>query len=203
MRNFEEGFKALAGDNDLGVESNLIVDDITFITEPFFGEGRISTAIKAFSAAGGTHFTSAGNFADHGYQGTFTASSNVPTTNFIATDSPTRAHLFDGTGDYLQKISVEPGTYMIALQWEELAASQDNGDGALDDLDIYIVDDLGRLLVGSNRINIAGDPTEIIVFRSTGTGEANILITSTNPECCKFIILVFAHSFSILDILMG
>ena len=73
-----------------------------------------------------------------------------------------------------------PGTYLIALQWKELLASQDNSDGALEDLDIYIVDDLGRLLVGSNRVNIAGDPTEIIVFRATGSGTANILITNTN-----------------------
>ena len=181
-RNFEEGFKALAGLNDKNLKSNIIVDDITFITEPFFGDGRISEAIKAFTAAGGMHFTSAGNFGNHGYQGIFTSSSNVPATNFIDTGSPTKAHLFDGPGgtDYLQKISVVPGTYLIVLQWKEDAASQFNSAGAQDDLDIYIVDDLGRLLVGSNRVNIAGDPTEIIVFRATGTGEANILITSAN-----------------------
>ena len=34
--------------------------------------------------------------------------------------------------------------------------------------------------MGSNRVNIAGDPSEVIVFKSTGTGEANILITSAN-----------------------
>ena len=176
-RNFEVGFNALAE------ESDIIVDDITFITEPFFGEGRISTAINIFTTNGGIHFTSAGNFADHGYKSTFAASSNVPATSFIDTNT-TRAHVFgtntDGSEDYLQKISVVPGTYMIALQWQETAASQVNEDGAEDDLDIYIVDDFGRLLVGSNRVNIAGDPTEVIVFKSTGTGEANILITSAN-----------------------
>ena len=199
-RNFEVGFKALAGfnedneviDPDLGLKSNIIVDDITFITEPFFRDGRIAESIKEFSTAGGIHFTSAGNFADHGYQSTFSASSTVPTTNFIDPSSETKAHLFDGTGDYLQKFRVVPGTYLIALQWKELVASQDNSTGADSDLDIYIVDDLGRLLVGSNRVNSdfvnsdgsvdgnKGDPTEIIVFRATGTGEANILITSAN-----------------------
>ena len=191
-RNFEVGFNGLAGFNDLGLKSNLIVDDITFITEPFFGEGRISSAIKAFTEDGGIHFTSAGNFADNGYQSIFSSSSDVPSTNFIDTGSATKAHVFgtdpiDGSEDYLQKISVVPGTYLIALQWKELAASQDNGVGANTDLDIYIVDDLGRLLVGSNRVNsdgivdgIEGDPTEIIVFRATGSGTANILITSAN-----------------------
>ena len=190
-RNFEVGFKALAGLNgsneliELDLKSNIIVDDISFVTEPFFGEGRISAAINAFTTAGGLHFTSAGNFGDNGFQAVFNPSSGVPETNFI-TSSLTKAHVFgtnsDGSEDYLQKISVIPGTYLIALQWKEGAASQVNELGALDDLDIYIVDDLGRLLVGSNRVNIAGDPTEVVVFRATGSGEANILITSANGD---------------------
>jgi hypothetical protein len=176
-RQFEVGFSALAQ------ESDIIVDDITFITEPFFGKGRISKAIQSFvSQPGKFHFTSAGNVANKGFQSTFSSTSSVPVTDFIPSGSPTRAHLFDGNGgtDYLQEISVVPGTYLIALQWKEDVASQENSSGAVDDLDIYIVDDLGRLLVGSNRINIAGDPTEIIVFRATGSGNANILITSAN-----------------------
>ena len=179
-RQFEEGVNALA------VNSDILVDDVTFITEPFFGTGRISTAIENFlsSGPGKFHITSAGNLANKGYQDTLVASENVPVTNFIPLDSPTRAHLFDGPGgtDYLQEISVVPGTYLIALQWKEDLASQNNSEGALDDLDIYIVDDLGRFLVGSNRVNIAGDPTEIIVFRATGSGNANILITSANGD---------------------
>ncbi len=176
-RQFEEGFNALA------IESDIIVDDITFITEPFFiGNGKIATAVQSFvSQPGKFHFTSAGNLANKGYQSTFAPTADVPVTNFIPVESPTRAHLFDGTGgsDYLQEISVVPGTYLIALQWKELLASQGDS-GALEDLDIYIVDDLGRLLVGSNRVNIAGDPTEIIVFRATGSGTANLMITSAN-----------------------
>ena len=177
-RQFEEGFNALA------IDSDIIVDDITFITEPFFiGNGKIASAVQSFlDQPGKFHFTSAGNLANKAYQDTFTSSPAVPITNFIPLESPTRAHLFDGVGDYLQEISVVPGTYLIALQWKEDLASQNNSEGALDDLDIYIVDDLGRLLVGSNRVNIAGDPTEIIVFRATGSGNANILITSANGD---------------------
>ncbi|NNE01608.1 MAG: S8 family serine peptidase, partial [Eudoraea sp.] len=176
-RQFEEGFNALA------IESDIIVDDITFITEPFFiGNGKIATAVQSFvNQPGKFHFTSAGNLANKAYQSTFAPTAAVPVTNFIPEESPTRAHLFDGIGgsDYLQEISVVPGTYLVALQWKELLASQGDS-GALEDLDIYIVDDLGRLLVGSNRVNIAGDPTEIIVFRATGSGTANLMITSAN-----------------------
>ena len=170
-RQFEEGFNALA------IESDIIVDDITFITEPFFclrnplyPNGKIATAVQSFvSQPGKFHFTSAGNLANKGYQSTFTPTADVPVTNFIPVGSPTRAHLFDGIGgsDYLQEISVVPGTYLIALQWKELLASQGDS-GALEDLDIYIVDDLGRLLVGSNRVNIAGDPNGDHRFSSNG-----------------------------------
>ena len=115
-RQFEVGFKALA------LECDIIVDDITFVTEPFFGTGHITeeAIIPFLENDGKFHFTSAGNLANKGYQSTFQTSSNVPTTNFIDVNSPTRAHLFDGPGgsDYLQKISVVPGTYMIALQWQ-------------------------------------------------------------------------------------
>lgn len=176
-RVFETGFEALTSLSDI------IVDDITFVTEPFFGGGKIATLIDEFTNQGGLHFTSAGNFGNNGYQSIFNASSSLPSTNFIV-PGDTKAHVFgthsDGSEDYLQKINVVPGTYMIVLQWKEDAASQYNETGALNDLDIYIVDDNGNLLVGSNRVNTAGDPTEVIVFRATGTGEANIMITSAN-----------------------
>ncbi|MGZ0016758.1 S8 family peptidase [Yeosuana sp. AK3] len=177
-RQFEVGFKAL---KDVGCD--IIVDDITFLTEPFFGIGRISEEIQSYvSQPGKFHYTSAGNLANKGYQATFNSSSSLPVTNFITAGSPTRAHVFginaDGSQDYLQKISVVPGTYLLVLQWKEDAASQQNQVGASNDLDIYVIDNSGRLLVGNNRVNVSGDPTEIIVFRSTGTGDANILITN-------------------------
>jgi len=181
-RQFEIGFNALKIEG-----CDIIVDDITFITEPFFGAGRISQAIELFvSEPGKFHITSAGNLANKAFQSTFNPSSNAPVTNFIDPGSETKAHVFgtnpDGSEDYLQKISVIPGTYLIALQYKEPAASQINHTGASVDLDIYLVDDFGRLIVGNNRLNIFGDPTEIIVFRATGTGEANILITSANGD---------------------
>lgn len=164
---------------------NAVVDDITFVGEPMFGEGRIARAIKAFtSKSGKSYFTSAGNFANNGYQNTFKSSSSMPVTNFIPNGSPTRAHVFgndtDGSQDVFQKIKVVPGIYMVVLQWDEGLASQINSQGAATDLDIYLVDGSGNLLVGNNRINLTGDPTEFIVFRALGTGEANIMITSAN-----------------------
>ena len=170
------------------VNSDIIVDDITFPLEPFFGEGRISAAIRDFtSKEGNLYFTSAGNFANNGYQAKFSASISTPVTNFLGTGSPARAHVFGTTGgvpDVLQKISVVPGVFMLVLQWEEPLASQTNDLGATTDLDIYLVDDAGKLIVGNNRKNQAGDPTEVIVFEVLPSAKtdayANIMIVSAN-----------------------
>lgn len=180
-RQFELGFNAL---KDEGCD--IIVDDITFITDPFFGLGRISRSVQSYTSQPGKfHYTSAGNIANKGYQANFNSSSSLPNNfGFLPTGNVTRAHVFgtnpDGSQDYLQKISVVPGTYLIVLQWKENVASQSDPADASNDLDIYIVDDSGRLLVGNNRVNVNGDPTEIIVFKSTGTGNANIMITNAN-----------------------
>lgn len=202
-REFELGVQGL----DLA-GCDVIVDDITFITEPFFGLGRVSQAIQTFtSSAGNAYFSSAGNFGDDGYQAVFQASSTTPETNFLSSASDTRAHVFgtnpDGSPDVLQRFSVEGGkVYMIVLQWDEPLASQENTLGANSDLDIYIVDDLGRLLVGNNRVNDAGDPTEIIVFQATETGQANIMITSANgPPSAGLSIRYVAYRANGLEVL--
>jgi hypothetical protein len=202
-REFELGVQGL----DLA-GCDVIVDDITFITEPFFGLGRVSQAIQTFtSSAGNAYFSSAGNFGDDGYQAVFQASSTTPQTNFLSAGSDTRAHVFgtnpDGSPDVLQRFSVEGGkVYMIVLQWDEPLASQENTLGANSDLDIYIVDDLGRLLVGNNRVNDAGDPTEIIVFQATENGQANIMITSANgPPSAGLSIRYVAYRANGLEVL--
>jgi hypothetical protein len=187
-RQFEVGFLALSENCDI------IVDDITFITEPFFGSGRIAEAINS---SGRLHVTAAGNIANKAHQGVFNSTPDTPPTNFLDPNGATVAHDFDSGPevDYLQKISVVPGEYLIALQWKEDLASQDNDTGASEDLDIYIVDDEGRLLVGSNRVNVFGDPTEVIGFRATGTGEANIMITSAKgPTNVPFRYIAFRTS---------
>ncbi len=66
-RQFELAFKALKDSL-----CDIIVDDITFITEPFFGTGRVSDSIQAYVGQGNKfHFTSAGNLANKGFQSSY------------------------------------------------------------------------------------------------------------------------------------
>ena len=47
---------------------NIIVDDISYITEPFFRDGVVAKAVDDVVAQGVTFFTSAGNFGNWSYE---------------------------------------------------------------------------------------------------------------------------------------
>ena len=63
---FADGIREL---RDVGC--NIIVDDITYITEPFFKDGVIAKAVEDVSASGVSYFTSAGNFGSRSYEGIY------------------------------------------------------------------------------------------------------------------------------------
>ncbi len=180
-RSFELGVQALA---DAG--SDLIVDDVTFVTEKFFGVSRIGQVIQNFvQLPGKAYFSSSGNYGDDGYQSVFNPSTTPIVTNFLPAGGPAVAHVFgtnpDGSEDYLQNFTVTGGrTYMIVLQWSEPLASEEVVVGARTDLDMYIVDGQGRLLVSNNLFSSDQDPTEVMVFEAVRDGSANLMITSAD-----------------------
>ncbi|WP_224490667.1 S8 family serine peptidase [Robertkochia flava] len=161
---------------------DLIGDDITFVDEEFDGDGPAGQAIRDFLDKGDRYFVSAaGNFIDKSFTGAFTPSSQVPVNNFQL-DPQERAHVFgtnpDGSEDYLLRFRVQPGVYLLAFQWDQEFASTNNQTGAESDLDMYVVDDLGRLLVGNNSFSLGRDALEIMTFSVTEEGEANLMIVS-------------------------
>jgi hypothetical protein len=162
--NFADGIKSL---RDSGCK--VIVDDITYITEPFFRDGVIAQAVEDVSASGVNYFTSAGNFGIKSYEGVFTPM--VAPAGYAGA-----AHDFGG-GDFYQSITLPKGTYTIALQWNDDFYSIGEIVGAQNDLDIFLVDQFGARLFGFNRNNIDGDPLEILPFVVKATSQANIIIT--------------------------
>ncbi|MBK9412202.1 MAG: hypothetical protein IPN61_02060 [Bacteroidetes bacterium] len=153
--NFADGIKSL---RDSGCK--VIVDDITYITEPFFRDGVIAQAVEDVSASGVNYFTSAGNFGIKSYEGVFTPM--VAPAGYAGA-----AHDFGG-GDFYQSITLPKGTYTIALQWNDDFYSIGEIVGAQNDLDIFLVDQFGARLFGFNRNNIDGDPLEILPFCCEG-----------------------------------
>ena len=149
---------------------NVICDDITYITEPFFRDGMIAQAVDYVNGLGASYWTSAGNYGNLSYEGIYTPTAAPG--SIVGT-----AHDFGG-GDRFQSISLTPGSYLIVLQWEDEFYSIDQLPvGTANDLDIYLTYDNGITLFGFNRNNIGGDPFEVLPFTVTQNTSTNILIT--------------------------
>lgn len=158
---FRTGFLS-AGDFAAGIRQlktagcKVIVDDVTYITEPFFQDGVVARAVNEVNNQGVAYFTSAGNFGSRSYTSTFNRA-----TTAVPGGIGQFAHNF-GNGDIYQKLKLKSGTYTIVLQWQDNIYSLAQTAGTINDLDIYLVDPGGR--IGFNRNNLAGDPFEVLSF---------------------------------------
>jgi len=181
---FRTGFLT-AGDFAQGIREladsacNVIVDDITFITEPFFRPGVVESSIKAVTAQGVSYVTAAGNFGVKSYENIFN-----PATTALPAGLTGKAHNFGG-GDIFQNDSLKgniltPGIYTIVLQWEDDIYSLGNNSGTVNDLDIYLTDNNGVTLFGFNRNNLGGDPIEVLPFTVTANTATNVLIVNSS-----------------------
>jgi hypothetical protein len=183
-----------------------IVDDITFITEPFFRPGVVDQSIQAVTANGVSYVTAAGNFGVKSYESIFHPATGNPPSGL-----PGKAHDFGG-GDIFQNDSLkgtvlQPGVYTIVLQWEDDIYSLGGSGGTVNDLDIYLTDNNGVTLFGFNRNNLGGDPIEILPFTVIANTVTNILIvnaSSTAPTSnLRFKYVVFRGDIKINEFNIG
>lgn len=181
-----------AADMAVGIEElaaagcNIIVDDITYITEPFFEDGIIAQTVDNVVDNGVAYFTSAGNFGAQSYQSIFSYSDiSIPGTNGKAHRFGTNA---DGTDDIYQQITVKPGKYTFVLQWDDNGSSFPETNT---DLDIYITNGEGMGMLGYNKVNNGENPIEVLPFFVSVTTTTNLVIvnvTNTDPVNFKYII---------------
>jgi hypothetical protein len=158
-----DGIRELAGE----AGCDIIVDDLSYITEPFFRDGVVSQAIDQVVGEGVTFFSSAGNFANASYTSIFNP---FPAPSTIHGE----AHNFGG-GDIFQNISLEEGSYTLVLQWDD--GSDPTMNTTATDLDIFLSDDIGFSLLGFNRENAGGFPIEVVPFSVLGDDvNANIVV---------------------------
>lgn len=188
-RDFALGITQLADAN-----CDVIVDDITYITEPFYRDGKVAQAVKQVTENGAIYVTSAGNFGNNSVEGSWNGTDPSQTYSFLR--NPTdQVHNY-GTSE-LQRITLDPitnsdgttspATVLIVLQWDDEFFSLSSTTESLEsssNLDIWIVDDSGNLLYSGNRDNNGEDPIEVLAFQVTQPLSANILLSgssSTGP----------------------
>ncbi|RLD79649.1 MAG: hypothetical protein DRJ15_08945 [Bacteroidetes bacterium] len=161
---------------------DIIVDDITYISEPFLRDGVVAQAVNDVVDLGVVYFTAAGNFGNKSFESPFVAGS-VPQ----GLNGP--AHNFAGPGneDIYQSITVTEGTYTIVLQWDDGLGNELTGT----DLDIYLANDDGSRLFGFNRENIGGSAIEVLPFKVLDTAHTNIVIVNNagpDPVNMKYVV---------------
>jgi hypothetical protein len=163
---------------------DVIVDDISYISEPFFRDGVVAQAVNEVKAQGVSYFSAAGNFGTNSWQGTFAP---------VAAPAGVvgQAHNFAGGAggaDILQNITLYEGDYTVVFQWDDGTP----GNATSSDFDIYLANTNGNTLFGFNRMNIGGDAFEVLPFVVTADSvQSNIVIvreSGTGTAVLKYVV---------------
>ncbi|MBA2746522.1 MAG: hypothetical protein H0U44_09885, partial [Flavisolibacter sp.] len=178
---------------------DIIADDITFITSPFYQDGVIAKAVDSVSAAGVSYFVAAGNFASKSYENTFNPM--VAPLGILGA-----AHDFGG-GDNLLSVSLPPGGYTVVLQWQDSIYSLgQTSTGTVNDFDIYLTNGYGTQYFGFNRDNLGGDPLEVLPFVVPGTAPvlANLtIIRAAGTQAADFKLIFFRGEVQFMEYASG
>ena len=149
---------------------SIIVDDITYITQPFLSDGIIAQAVNKVKSEGVTYFSAAGNYGNKSYESNFNAGIAPVGISGVA-------HNFAGSSgnDIYQNVSLAEGNYTIVLQWDDGSGAEKTNT----DLDIYLTSNSGNTLFGFNRNNIGGQPIEVLPFTvASGGAQTNIMVVN-------------------------
>lgn len=175
---------------------NIIVDDITYATAPFFKDGLITKAIQEVTKDSVIYFTSAGNFGNKAFEGKFSPSLS----NGSAVPIP--------GGNIVQRLKVNnAGSYIVVLQWDDDFYSAGSGGtggiGAQYDLDIFLTDYTGKNILGYNRVNSGSDPIEVLPFSVTDATTVYLKVVKaggpTSGQDVSYKYILFKGSGEILD----
>ena len=174
---------------------DIIVDDLTYITEPFQRDGVVAQAVNQVVQQGVTYFSSAGNFGNKSYEAVFNGVTNTAV-------MPTgQIHKFGpNPGDIYQTVNLKPGSYTMALQWNEEFSSLGSTTGVLTDMDVYVHSSSGYQLFGFNRSNLFGDPFEICAFTVQEETKAKIMVVRASGTAnVRFKLIFFRGEATMLD----
>ncbi len=138
-----------------GEGCDIVVDDVGYLTEPYFQDGVISQAVDAVDANGTLYLTSAGNQRQDHYLGEFVDITPGTDLEFPLVDLHDFAASLGGAPDPLWRGVVASGGNFAAtfMYWNEPM-----GQAAVD-FDLYMFDEFGFL---------AGDPAGLFPIGAIG-----------------------------------
>ena len=140
--------------------ADIIVDDVTYFSQPFFQDGVVAQAANQVVSQGIPFFSSAGNQGRESYESNFRtngAQVQIGQDLYIA-------HDFDpGSGvDNFQTVAVAAGqTAKLSFQWDQPFASA-GGTASANNMDIFVFDVNQNIIAASTDSNIGQDAVEVI-----------------------------------------
>lgn len=167
---------------------DVIVDDIGYLTEPYFQDGVISQAVDEVVLKGASYYSSAGNSSNDAFQDTgigrfggeldLTGIFNLSTGETYTAPLEGELYDFSGNGQFKRSLTLNTGqNFTISLQWVDpyFIASGDSTRTAKTDLDFFLVfPDLGLAFSAEEPNLITGDPIEFNGVSWNGEGVLNV-----------------------------
>ncbi|MFQ6113549.1 MAG: S8 family serine peptidase, partial [bacterium] len=176
--------KFLADTAFTGDGSDIIVDDLGFLTQPFFEDGLLAQTVDEVVSKGVTYLTAAGNQAHRHYE------------NDYVEGSLNQLHVHDfgvaagGASDVTMGIKVGANTSVIViLQWN------DRFGGSGNDYDLFIFNEtLDSVFAESKNLqNGNKNPIEVAAFENKTDNDVNAnIVVSRSGGSSKFLELHFS-----------
>ncbi len=167
-------YSAFNGETDFarGIETlaqngcSVIVDDVTYLDEPFYQDGgAVQAAVEAVVATGVSYFTSASNSGHNFYEANFTPMAAILPGGIGAVAA---AQQFSN-GTAQQSVTIAGGdSVSLSLQWDQPFASIGNNAGSANNLSIYLFDAAGDVVAKSDASDVGQDPVQEVDFKNTG-----------------------------------
>lgn len=130
----------LANDAFNGRGCDVIVDDVAYLTEPYFEDGPVAQAVDAAAEDGVLYFSSAGNSANNHYERTYvdvTPGGDAPGAPFVDLHDFGTAAGQAPDVDWLGVVAGANNFFAVFMQWTEPFG------GAASDYDLYLFDQFG------------------------------------------------------------
>jgi len=176
--------------------ANVIVDDVTNGTEPFFQDGLVTQAIDYVASKGVPYFTAAGNEAAESYEGDYI---NSEVDLLVDDEGRGFLHDFDTSGgvDLFLNVTLQPDeslSFGFGYDEPSAAASGDGGtifvgapgQAPTSDYDVYVLDTPSASITEANVLAVSdfdnpttGLPFESISYTNSTGSEQTVYIAFT------------------------